>query len=83
MKKQDLLNLLSEVKSGKVKIDNVIENLSTSRKMLMKEENISNVKQLSEKNCYFVKNGKIFSLPLQKKRQNGSIAEFTPYYRTK
>lgn len=82
MKKQDLLNLLSEVKSGKVKIDNVIEQMSATRKMLMQQEDVSKISDLKDSKCYFVKSGKIFSLPLKKKRSDGRIAEFVPYYRT-
>lgn len=82
MKKQDLLNLMQNVKSGKVKIDSVIEQMSSTRKMLKKEESISKISELTEKNAYFVENGKLFSLPLHKVRSDGRKAEFVPYYRT-
>jgi len=82
MKKQDLLNLLSDVKSGKVKIDGVIQQLSSSRKVLMELEDIKSVKDLVDSKAYFVKDGKVFSLPLKKKRADGKVAEFVPYYRT-
>ena len=82
MTKKQLLEMLGKVKSGSVKIENVIENLSHSRKMEMTETDIPLSKGMTEKSAYFVKNGKIFSLPLEKIRNDGRKAEFVPYYRT-
>ena len=82
MTKKQLLEMLGKVKSGNVKIENVIENLSHSRKMEMKETEIALSKGMNEKECYFVKGNKIFSLPLNKIRNDGRNAEFVPYYRT-
>ena len=83
MKKQDFLNLLNNVKTGKIKIDDVIQQATSSRKMLMEKVQATKIADLNEKNCYFVKSGELFSLPLNKKRGDGRIAEFVPYYRTK
>ena len=83
MKKQDLKNLLNNVKSGKIKIDDVIQQATSSRKMLMEKVQATKISDLNEKNCYFVKSGELFSLPLNKKRSDGRVAEFVPYYRTK
>ena len=82
MNKKQLLEMLGNVKNGKIKIDSVLENLAHSRKMEMKLTDISISKGMNDKEAYFVKDNKIFSLPLQKTRNDGRIAEFVPYYKT-
>lgn len=81
--KKQVLEMLKQVKSGKITIGDLQTAMESTRKMEMLEEsNIKSVKELSSNKAYFVRNGKLFSLPLQKTRTNGKKAIFVPYYRT-
>lgn len=82
MKKQDLLNLLASVKGGKTKIDDVISGLSATRGLVWMEESATKVSELKGDRIYTVKDNKLVSLPFRKSRANGTVGEFTPYYRT-
>jgi len=80
--KKQMLELLAKVKNGSIKIDNVIDTLSKSRGIAFDNESIPVSKGMTETKAYFVKNGKMVSLPLNKMRNDGRKAEFVPYYRT-
>ena len=80
--KKQILELLAKVKSGNLKIDNVMETLSKTRGISFDAENIAVSKGMLETKAYFVQNGKLVSLPLNKIRNDGRKAEFVPYYRT-
>jgi hypothetical protein len=82
MKKQDLLNLLSDVNSGKVKLTSVLAQLSATRGLAFTPEAIKNVSDMKDGKAYFIQNGALVSLPLKKTRGDGRTAEFVPYYRT-
>lgn len=80
--KKQVLELLAKVKKGDLKIDTVMETLSKTRGIAFDNENIPASKGMTETKAYFVKNGKMVSLPLNKIRNDGRKAEFVPYYRT-
>lgn len=80
--KKQVLELLSKVKKGELKIDTVMETLSKTRGISFDNENIPVSKGMNEGKAYFVQNGKLVSLPLKKIRNDGRKAEFVPYYRT-
>jgi len=81
MNKKQILEMLGNVKSGKITVDQITEKLNSTRGMVKANENFS-CKDMREGKAYFVENGKIVSLPLSKKRNDGRIATFVPYYRT-
>lgn len=80
--KKKMLEMLQQIKSGKLTIDQVSQSLETSRKVEMNAEDIQPARGMVEAKAYFVQNGKLFSLPLSKKRNDGRTASFVPYYRT-
>ena len=80
--KKQMIELLAKVKNGSLKIDTVIETLSKTRGISFDNETIPVSKGMSESKAYFVQNGKLVSLPLNKIRNDGRKAEFVPYYRT-
>lgn len=80
--KKQTIELLKKVKSGELKIDVVMDTLSKSRGISFDNENIPIAKGMNDTKAYFVQNGKLVSLPLNKMRNDGRKAEFVPYYRT-
>ncbi len=80
--KKQMLELLAKVKSGNLKIDAVMDTLSKTRGISFDNESIPVSKGMQENKAYFVQNGKLVSLPLNKIRNDGRKAEFVPYYRT-
>jgi len=80
--KKQMIELLGKVKSGEIKIDNVINTLSKTRGISFDAENIPVTKGMNETKAYFVQNGKLVSLPLKRMRNDGRKAEFVPYYKT-
>ena len=85
MNKKQLIQMLADVKSGKVKLETVQASLESTRGM--QKTLICNIKDISaitlkENSAYFVEGGNLFSLPLKKTRNDGRVAEFVPYYRT-
>uniref|UniRef100_A0A6M3LFK6 Uncharacterized protein n=1 Tax=viral metagenome TaxID=1070528 RepID=A0A6M3LFK6_9ZZZZ len=83
MNKKELVALLADVKSGKVKLETVQAQLSATRGMAFNPEaNITKISELKADKAYFIQNGALVSLPLNKIRNDGRTAEFVPYYRT-
>ena len=80
--KKQMLELLAQVKTGKLKIDTVMETLSKTRGIHFDNESIPVTKGMLDNKAYFVQHGKLVSLPLNKMRNDGRKAEFVPYYRT-
>ncbi len=80
--KKQMLELLAKVKSGTLKIDAVMDTLSKTRGISFDNEAIPVTKGMLDTKAYFVQDGKLVSLPLNKLRNDGRKAEFVPYYRT-
>ncbi len=80
--KKQMLDLLSKVKNGSIKLDSVIDTLSKTRGISFDAESIPVSKGMLDSKAYFVQNGKLVSLPLNKMRNDGRKAEFVPYYKT-
>ena len=80
--KKVVADLLGKIARKEVSIDEVKKAMESTRKMEMQQENIPVAKGMLDSKAYFVKDGKIFSLPLSKTRTNGKKATFVPYYRT-
>ena len=80
--KKQTLELLAKVKNGTLKIDQVMDTLSKTRGIAFDNESIQVSKGMLDTKAYFVKEGKLVSLPLKKMRNDGRKAEFVPYYRT-
>lgn len=77
MKKSEIAELLRNVKSGKVKIDDAITTAETSRKSLVWEKCQRNEKLIVGFLYKVSANGEMEKLP---EKRNGKI--FQPYYRS-
>ena len=81
MKKAELLQMLKQAKENPEILDSAITKLGATRGIQF--EVVENDTELAEGFWYTVQDGNLVSVPSTKTMNDGRIAEFVPYYRTK